>query len=33
MNAMRRIKRKVKMEILSAFVICLEICYQAYANI
>ena len=33
MSALRRIKRKVKVEILSAFVICLEICYQAYANI
>ena len=33
MNALRRIKSKVKAEMLSIFVVSLEICYQAYGSI
>ena len=33
MNAFERIKSKIKTEMLSVFVILLEICYQAYGNV
>jgi len=33
MNALRRIKRKIKAEMLSIFVVSLEICYRAYGSI
>ena len=33
MNALRRIKSKIKAEMLSIFVALLEICYRAYGSI
>tara|TARA_B100000965_G_scaffold360532_1_gene341313 strand:+ start:155 stop:397 length:243 start_codon:yes stop_codon:yes gene_type:complete len=33
MNALRRIKSKIKAEMLSIFVVSLEICYRAYGSI
>ena len=33
MNALRRIKSKIKSEMLSIFVVSLEICYSAYLGI